>query len=58
MDFIGIPAGDLIKNTDATFNPGIMFCKTGVIEIFYKVFMILPLGEHLGLPTMLAKFAR
>ena len=25
MDFMGIQAGDLIKNTDATFKSGIMF---------------------------------
>lgn len=57
MDFIGIQAGDLIKNTDATFKSGIMFqdwSNRDFLQSVHDPFV----SEHLGLPMMLAKLIK
>ena len=54
MDFCTITAGELIKETDATFKSGIMFQnwnKNDFLQSVHDPFV----GEHLGMPLMYAK---
>lgn len=54
MDYVGIQAGDLIKNTDATFKTGIMFEDWGekpYLQNVHDPFV----AEHLGTPFVFAK---
>lgn len=54
MDYVGIQAGQLVKETDATFKTGIMFEDWGekpYLQSVHDPFV----GEHLGMPMMYAK---
>jgi len=57
MDFMGIRAGDLIKNTDATFKSGIMFQNWSKVDFLQSVHDPF-VSEHLGLPMMYAKLIK
>ena len=57
MDFMGIQAGDLIKNTDATFKSGIMFQNWSKVDFLQSVHDPF-VSEHLGLPMMYAKLIK
>ncbi len=54
MDFCGIPVGELIKETDATFKSGIMFQNWSDKDFLQSVHDPF-VGEHMGLPLMYAK---
>ena len=54
MDFCNITAGELIKETDATFKSGIMFQNWGKNDFLQSVHDPF-VGEHLGLPLTYAK---
>lgn len=54
MDYVGIQAGNLVKEVDATFKTGIMFedwSETPYLQNVHDPFV----GEHLGMPMMYAK---
>lgn len=54
MDYVGIQAGDLVKEVDATFKTGIMFedwSEKPYLQNVHDPFV----GEHLGMPMMYAK---
>lgn len=54
MDFVGIQAGNLVKEVDATFKTGIMFedwSEKPYLQNVHDPFV----GEHLGMPMMYAK---
>ncbi len=57
MDFMGIQAGDLIKNTDATFKSGIMFQNWSKVDFLQSVHDPF-VSQHLGLPMMYAKLIK